>query len=88
MTVATTLSVLGDRLPTMVTQVYRGDVQMVRTERWSRVDGGRVRGQISTVAHGRTALGAYCGAGGAAARRVGYMVHGNAPVYAILREAR
>ncbi|MGE5697494.1 MAG: DUF2505 domain-containing protein [Candidatus Sericytochromatia bacterium] len=51
-TVATTLSVFGDRLPAMVTQVYRGDVKMVRTETWSRAGDGGVRGQISTVAHG------------------------------------
>lgn len=49
--VATTLSVFGERLPAMVTQLYRGDVQMVRTEAWSRLDGGRVHGQISTTAH-------------------------------------
>ena len=51
-TVATMLSVLGDRLPRMVTQLYRGDVKMVRNEKWTRVEGGQVRGQISTAAEG------------------------------------
>ena len=51
-TVATTLSVLGDRLPKMVTQLYRGDVKMVRNEKWTRAEGGQVRGQISTAAEG------------------------------------
>jgi Protein of unknown function (DUF2505) len=51
-TVATTLSVFGDRLPKMVTQLHRGDVKMVRHEKWTPVEGGPVRGQMSTTAPG------------------------------------
>ncbi|HME77121.1 MAG TPA: DUF2505 domain-containing protein [Mycobacterium sp.] len=51
-TVATTLSVFGDRLPKMVTQLRRGDVKMVRHEKWTPVEGGPVRGQTSTTAPG------------------------------------
>jgi hypothetical protein len=48
-TVATTMSVLGDRLPRVVNQFHRGDLKLVRHEKWAPVEGGRVRGQISTT---------------------------------------
>lgn len=51
-TVATTFSVFGDRLPKVVTQLYRGDVKMVRDEKWTPAQGGRMRGEISTTAPG------------------------------------
>jgi Protein of unknown function (DUF2505) len=41
-----TISLLRDRLPKMVTQLHRGDLEMVRNERWSRLGDGRVRGDI------------------------------------------
>ena len=52
MTVVVTLSLFRDRLPKLVTQLHRGDLEMVRNERWSRIGGGRVRGEISVAIPG------------------------------------
>ena len=51
-TVVVTVSLLRDRLPKLVTQLHRGDLQMVRNERWSRIGGGRVRGEINAAIPG------------------------------------
>jgi hypothetical protein len=51
-TVVVTLSLFRDRLPKLVTQLHRGDLEMVRNERWSRIGGGRVRGEISVAIPG------------------------------------
>jgi len=51
-TVAITLGLLRDRLPKVVTQLHRGDLEMVRNETWSWVGGGRVRGDIDVAVPG------------------------------------
>lgn len=45
-------SLLRDRLPKLITQLHRGDLAIVQDERWSRIAGGRVRGEISVAAPG------------------------------------
>jgi Protein of unknown function (DUF2505) len=50
--VATTLRLLRDRLPPLVNQLGRGDLQMVHTETWSRVAGKQVHGQIGIAVPG------------------------------------
>jgi hypothetical protein len=47
-----TLGLLRDRLPKVVTQVHRGDLQMVRTETWTPGGGGEVRGDIDVAVPG------------------------------------
>ena len=51
-TVATTSSLLRDRLPKIITQVHRGDVHLVRRERWRWVEDGRVHGEITASVPG------------------------------------
>jgi hypothetical protein len=51
-TVVIRLSLLRDRLPKLVTRLHRGDLEMVRNERWSWIGGGRVRGEISVAVPG------------------------------------
>jgi hypothetical protein len=46
------LSLLRDRLPKFITQLHRGDLEMVRNERWSPIGGGRVRGEVSVAIPG------------------------------------
>jgi hypothetical protein len=50
--VLTTFHLLRDRLPRLVQQLGRGDLAMVHTETWSRVDGGPVRGKIDIAISG------------------------------------
>jgi hypothetical protein len=45
-------SVLRDRLPKLATQLHRADLEVVQNERWSRIDGGWLRGEISVAAPG------------------------------------
>lgn len=45
-------SLLRDRLPKLITQLHRGDLELVQNERWSRIDGGRLRGEVSVAATG------------------------------------
>ena len=45
-------SLLRDRLPKLITQLHRGDLEVLQNERWSRIDGGRLRGEISVAAPG------------------------------------
>src|SRR5271165_6622161 len=52
LTVVIKLSLFRDRLPKLVTQLHRGDLEMVRNERWSRIDGGRVRGEVNAAVPG------------------------------------
>jgi hypothetical protein len=59
--VATTFSLLRDRLPRLVQQLGRGDLQMVHTETWSRAGGNQVRGQVGIAVPG-TPLSATGGA--------------------------
>lgn len=46
-TVAITLHLLRDRLPSLITQLRSGDLVMKRSERWSPAADGRVHGDIS-----------------------------------------
>jgi len=46
------ISPFRDRLPKLLTQLHRGDFEMVRNERWSRTGGGRVRGDIDVAVPG------------------------------------
>ena len=51
-TAVVTLSLLRDRLPKLVTQLYRGDLEMVRDERWTRISDSRVRGEVGVAVPG------------------------------------
>lgn len=46
------IDLFGDRLPKVITQLRRGDLRMVRSEKWSRTDQGRVRGDVDVKIHG------------------------------------
>lgn len=45
--VVTTLNPLRDRLPGPIARLHRGDLEILHTETWSLVDGGRLRGRVS-----------------------------------------
>jgi hypothetical protein len=45
--VATTQVLRGDRLPALATQFHRGDVHIVRDEKWSPVAGGEAHAEIA-----------------------------------------
>ena len=45
-------SLLRDRLPKLITQLHRGDLEVRQKERWSRIEGVRLRGEISVAARG------------------------------------
>jgi Protein of unknown function (DUF2505) len=51
-TVATTVSLLGDGLPRLITQLHGGDLKTVLNETWSPIGGGRVRGEVSVAVPG------------------------------------
>ncbi len=46
--VAATL--VRNRLPRIVSRLHPADLQVVQTEKWSWLDGGRLRGEVSVVA--------------------------------------
>jgi uncharacterized protein DUF2505 len=46
-TVAITLHLLGDRLPTVVRQLRSGDLTMIRSERWRLTEDGLVTGDLT-----------------------------------------
>jgi hypothetical protein len=50
--VATTFSLLQDRLPKLVSQLVRGELEMVHIEKWSRIGRGQVRGDVSVALPG------------------------------------
>lgn len=50
--VGITVGLLRDRLPKMVTQLHRGDLQMMRNETWSWSDDGRVRDDVDVAVPG------------------------------------
>ena len=50
--VATTFSLLRDRLPKLVSQLVRGELEMVHIEKWSRIGRGQVRGDVSVALPG------------------------------------
>jgi hypothetical protein len=45
--VVTTQAVRVDRLPAFVTQFHRGDLRIVRTEKWSPVSDGEAQGEVT-----------------------------------------
>lgn len=45
-------SLLRDRLPKLVARLHRADLEFVQSERWRRIEGGRVRGEVSVTARG------------------------------------
>jgi hypothetical protein len=47
--VALTVSLFRDRLPKLVTRLHRVAPEIVRNERWSRMAGGRVHGEIAVA---------------------------------------
>jgi hypothetical protein len=47
LTVATTQVMRRDRLPAIAAQFHRGDMDIVRTERWSPVSGGEARAEVT-----------------------------------------
>lgn len=49
---ATTLSLLRDRLSGLVTRLSLGDLEMVCTETWTPIRGGQVRGKASMAVPG------------------------------------
>jgi hypothetical protein len=50
--VRTTFKLLRAGLPKVVSQLRLGDLQMVHDETWSRIDGGRVRGEVNVEVSG------------------------------------
>lgn len=50
--VRSTFKLLGDGLPKVVSQLRLGDLQMTHDETWSRIDGGRVRGEVNVEVSG------------------------------------
>ena len=50
--VRTTFKLLRDGLPKVVNQLRLGDLQMVHDETWSRIDDGRVRGEVNVEVNG------------------------------------
>jgi hypothetical protein len=50
--VTTTVSLLGDGLPGLVTQLTGGALTVTLTEMWRPIDGGRMRGEVSVTVRG------------------------------------
>jgi Protein of unknown function (DUF2505) len=50
--VTTTMRLVGDRLPRLVSQFRRGDLEMVHNETWRRIDGGQMHGEIGAAVPG------------------------------------
>jgi Protein of unknown function (DUF2505) len=50
--VRSTFKLLRDGMPKVVTQLRLGDLQMMHNETWSRIDGGRVRGEVNVEVSG------------------------------------
>jgi hypothetical protein len=46
-----------DRLPKMITKLQRGDLEMMHNQRWSRIDGDRVRGEVRMAVFGAPVSG-------------------------------
>jgi hypothetical protein len=45
--IATTQALRADRLPAVATQFHRGDLLVVRSEKWSAVTGGEAHGEVT-----------------------------------------
>lgn len=43
------ISFLGDRLPKAITKFTGGDLKLSQTQKWGRIDGDRVRGEINVA---------------------------------------
>lgn len=52
-------SLLRQLLPKVITRLHRGDLEVVQKERWSRIDGGRLGGEISIMAPGTPLSGSW-----------------------------
>jgi len=50
--VATTQALRPDRLPAVVTQFHRGDLEIIRTEMWNPVVDGKARAEVSGAVPG------------------------------------
>lgn len=46
------VSLLRDQLPKLITRSHRFELEMVQNERWSRIDGGRLRGEVGVAVLG------------------------------------
>ena len=51
-TVALRLGLIRDRLPRVVTQVRNKDLEMLRSETWTRADDGQLRGEVDVTVPG------------------------------------
>ena len=45
--ISTTQTLLTDRLPALATQFHRGDIHIVRTEKWSPIRGGEAHADVT-----------------------------------------
>jgi Protein of unknown function (DUF2505) len=43
-------TVVRNRLPKLITRLHRGDLEAVQNEKWSWIEGGRLRGEVSVAA--------------------------------------
>jgi hypothetical protein len=43
-------TLVRNRLPKLIDRLHRADLEVVQREKWSRVDGGRLRGEVSVAA--------------------------------------
>lgn len=56
-TIATTQSLHGQRLPTVVAKLFAGELKLQRTETWRPIDGRRVRGGVTLSVPGSLGSG-------------------------------
>jgi Protein of unknown function (DUF2505) len=51
------VGLVRDRLPKVITKLRRGDLEILHNQRWSRIDGDRVRGDVRVVVFGAPVSG-------------------------------
>jgi uncharacterized protein DUF2505 len=51
------VGLLRDRLPKVITKLQRGDLELMHNQRWSRIGGSRVRGEVRVVVCGAPVSG-------------------------------
>jgi hypothetical protein len=51
-TVVVRSSILRTQLPKMVAKLVRGDLEQIQSEKWTPIDGGRVRGEVTVSMRG------------------------------------
>jgi hypothetical protein len=49
-TVVAAATVVRNRLPKLITRFHPADLEVVQNEKWSRIEGGRLRGEVSVAA--------------------------------------